>query len=299
MEIRNAKEMEDKGKTILLYGESGVGKTSGIGTLEGKTLLIDIESGSTVLRGKDIDVVSVPQNLSGLKGIFEELTLNDGCGYDNVCLDSATELQAFMLINLGSKSKDGAPTLNDYGVCTAKMRDYMRKLRDLREHGVNVVCTALEMYLEIEHNEDTVRTKAFPMMMKKLAPEVCGMFDVVGRLCVSNKADHEGERYLLLDGNDDFMAKNRYGGARFVEGCDLAAFIKACDDPPAPSRPKKAKTDMPGIDKVVKAIAGAKSLGVVTKALKAAAKYEWTDEEKTSIEAAAEECRAELKKAKE
>lgn len=226
MNIRNAKDMEKVGSTVLIYGESGMGKTTALGTLQGKTLIIDIEGGSSVLRGKDVDIVSVPQDLSGLKDLFTELSLNPtALGYKNICLDSATELQSFMLVNLGTISKLGVPSLQDYGTVTFKMREYMRKLRDLREHGINVVVTALEMYLEIEHNEEVTRTKAFPMMMKKLAPEVCGMFDVVTRLCVSSKKDHEGERFLVLDGTDDYMAKNRYGGAPYIHGCDLGAMI--------------------------------------------------------------------------
>ena len=227
MNITNAKDMTNVGATLLLYGESGTGKTSSLGTLRGKTLVIDIEGGSVVLRGKDVDIVSVPSDLAGLKGLFDEITLNaSSMGYANICLDSATELQSFMLVALGKKQTSGTPSLNDYGVVNFKMREYMRKLRDLRDLGINVVVTALEMPVELEHDEDVTRTKMFPMMSRKLAPEICGLFDVVARLGVSDKEGHKGERYMLLDGDDGTMAKNRYGNAKYWLNADIGAFLE-------------------------------------------------------------------------
>lgn len=226
MVINNTKDLSKTGATILLYGESGVGKTTALGTLRGKTLLIDIEGGSTVLRGKDIDVVSIPSTLDGLKGVVDELTVGDvASAYDNIALDSATELQTFMLVAMGKDSKSGAPSLNDYGVVSFKMREYLRKFRNLRDKGVNVIVMALEMPIELEQGEDVVRTKMFPMVLKKLAPEACGLFDVVGRMRVSSKAGHEGQRYIVLDGNDDMTAKNRYDNAKVWLNADLGAFI--------------------------------------------------------------------------
>jgi phage nucleotide-binding protein len=231
MKVRNARSSDATGATILLYGESGAGKTSCLGTLGGKTLVIDIEGGTVVLRDKDVDIATIPEDLTGLRELFDELTASKPA-YDNICLDSATELEKFMLVCLGRKSSTGTPTLNDYGVATFKMRDYIRRLRDLREHGINIVVTALEMPVELEASEGTTRTRLYPMMSKKLTPEVCGMFDIVGHVEVSRKEGHEGERFIRLDGTDQVVAKNRWGKGTWAAP-DLAKLIAStkCADP--------------------------------------------------------------------
>lgn len=209
MKIIKAKEMEKLGTTVLLYGESGSGKTSSLKTLPGKTLILDIEGGTAVLRGSDVDVVIVPNDLSGLKDVVDELCLQEKPAYQNVCLDSLTELQTCMLVRMAEASKTSAPTLQDYGVVSFKMRDYARRLRDLREKGVNVVVTALQTPLEIEQNEENVKTCMYPLVLKKLAPELCGLFDIVAHMEVSTKTGHVGERFFRLDGDDKVIAKNR------------------------------------------------------------------------------------------
>lgn len=225
MKITKAKDMKKMGVTVLLYGESGSGKTTALKTLPGKTLIIDIEGGTSVLRGSDCDVVSIPNSLDGLKDAMDELCLQEKPDYQNVCLDSLTELQTCMLVRMAEVSKTSSPTLADYGVVSFKMRDYARRLRDLREKGVNVVLTALQTPLEIEHNEDTVKTCLYPLVLKKLAPEICGLFDIVAHMEVSNKAGHIGERFFRLDGDDKVVAKNRLATAKSKPFCD-ADFAK-------------------------------------------------------------------------
>lgn len=228
--ISKTSDISEVGKTILVYGESGTGKSTLLGTLPGKTLVLDVEGGLTVLRGKDVDRVAIPETLENLKAVFDALVSSDDIDYDNICLDSGTELEKFMLIRLAANSKnDGMPSLHDYGVVSFKMRDYMRKLRDLRERGVNVIITCLEMPLELEQDDGVVRTRLYPMLARKLAPEICGLFDVVARLEISQKPGKEGTRYLRMDGSEKLIAKNRYGNGGFAKA-DLSLLFKAIDD---------------------------------------------------------------------
>ena len=218
------------GKTVLVYAESGCGKTTLLGTLPGRTLILDVEGGCTVLRGtkKQIARVAIPETLENLKSIFDALMTSD-IDFDNVCLDSGTELEKFMLIRLAASGKnDGMPSLHDYGVVGFKMRDYARRLRDLRERGVNVIVTALEMPLELEQSDDSIRTRLYPMFGRKLAPEICGLFDVVARLEISTKPGHEGERFLRMDGDETMIAKNRYGTGKFAKA-DLTLLFEGID----------------------------------------------------------------------
>jgi phage nucleotide-binding protein len=240
LSISKTSDISKVGKTMLVYGESGTGKSTLLGTLPGKTLILDVEGGLTVLRDKDVDRVAIPETLENLKAVFDALVSSDNIDYDNICLDSGTELEKFMLIRLAANSKnDGMPSLHDYGVVSFKMRDYMRKLRDLRERGINVIVTCLEMPLELEQDDSTIRTRLYPMLARKLAPEICGLFDIVARLEISAKPGHEGTRFLRMDGNEKMIAKNRYGNGGFA-AADLTVLFKAVDDN-EPAMPTKAK----------------------------------------------------------
>jgi phage nucleotide-binding protein len=220
MKITKAKDIKKAGATIFLFGESGTGKTSALKTLPGKTLIFDIEGGTSVLRGSDVDIVTIPHSLTGFKEAIDEICLMEKLPYDNVCLDSLTEVQTCMLVAMANASKTQSPTLQDYGIVQFKIRDYCRRLRDLREKGVNVVITALQVALEIEQNEDVTRTCLYPLLMKKLSPEVCGLFDVVAHMEVSSKKETLGKRYFRLDGNESVMAKNRLAKVGDLPYCE-------------------------------------------------------------------------------
>lgn len=221
--VQKTTEAAAVGKTILVYGESGAGKSTLLGTLPGRTLVLDVEGGLTVLRKAErVDRIRIPESLENLKEVFAGITggAADPAAFPwaNICLDSASELEKFMLIRLAAVSKnDGMPSLHDYGVTSFRMRDYMRQLRDLRERGLNVIVTCLEMPLELEQSDNSIRTRLYPMLARKLAPEICGLFDIVARLEISQKPGAEGRRFLRMDGNEQIVAKNRYGNGGFAD----------------------------------------------------------------------------------
>ena len=60
-EIKSTKDvLTNNGIKVLIFANSGFGKTSTLGTLEGKTLLLNVENGTLVLKDKDIDVINIP-----------------------------------------------------------------------------------------------------------------------------------------------------------------------------------------------------------------------------------------------
>lgn len=209
MNIGKTNEQARKGITMLVYGDSGTGKTTLLGTIaDPNTLIIDVEGGLSVLRDKTFDTVRVSEDLANLKEVFDHL--QNGLKHTTICLDSATELEAFMIAQLSKIKNREKPTLDEYGAAAYKMRQYMRVLRDLRDKGVNVVITALETPMDLEQGSGVTRTKMYPLMMKKLAPEVAGLFDIVARMKVSVKEGSKGTRFLLLDGTENELAKTRY-----------------------------------------------------------------------------------------
>lgn len=227
--------LANSGLSAIIYGESGIGKTHFCGTLPGKTLIIAAEANGikTLMRSQNIDNIEV-ENLpepgknqadttAKYDKFFENLLLKD-LPYDNVVLDSATELANQLMINKTDLTKNGgAPGQHTYLEVQWAMRRYLRTLRDLATlRNKNVIITALESELILAQTLDAASSKTHPALTgKKLSPEAEGLFDIVGRV----EKLPNGTRYIRLEGNETCVAKDRFGrkacvfdGATFVAG---------------------------------------------------------------------------------
>jgi phage nucleotide-binding protein len=228
--------LANSGLSAIIYGESGIGKTHFCGTLPGKTLIIAAEANGikTLERSqniKNIDVENLPppgktqaETTAAYDRFFESLLLQS-LEYDNIVLDSASELANQLMINKTDLTKNGgAPGQHTYLEVQWAMRRYLRTLRDLAVmQNKNVIITALESELMLSQQSDgSATSKTHPALTgKKLSPEAEGLFDVVGR--VEKLSD--GTRYIRLEGNETCVAKDRFGrkacifdGATFVAG---------------------------------------------------------------------------------
>ena len=228
--------LANSGLSAIIYGESGIGKTHFCGTLPGKTLIIAAEANGikTLMRSQNInniDVENLPapgktqqETTAAYDRFFESLLLQQ-LDYDNIVLDSASELANQLMINKTDLTKNGgAPGQHTYLEVQWAMCRYLRTLRDLAVmQNKNVIITALESELMLSQQSDgSATSKTHPALTgKKLSPEAEGLFDVVGR--VEKLSD--GTRYIRLEGNETCVAKDRFGrkacifdGATFVAG---------------------------------------------------------------------------------
>jgi phage nucleotide-binding protein len=233
--VKLKEALENSGVSAILYGESGIGKTHFCGTLPGTTLIIAAEANGikTLARAENvdnIDVINLPAPAGSIAEtakkydkFFEDLLLKD-LEFNNIVLDSATELANQLMITKTDLSKNGgAPAQHTYLEVQWAMRRYLRILRDLAVmKNKNVIVTALESELMLSQNAYAANSKTHPALTgKKLSPEAEGLFDIVGHM----EKTANGVRYIRLEGNETFVAKDRFGrkacvanGEMFVKG---------------------------------------------------------------------------------
>jgi phage nucleotide-binding protein len=201
----------NRGIAILIYSDPGIGKTTLASTLPaGETLIINTEAGLGPLLGTNHIVFNLSaDNLDKLDELYKYLR-TEKHAFKYVVLDNISELEQLIILGLTKKRGKEFTELREYGDAAFKIREYMHLFRDLIYHGITVQFNAWEQILDIKNNENgLVVTKIFPKLAKKVAPEICGIVDVVAHLEVHEKS---GKRWLRLGPNDQYITKSQFKG---------------------------------------------------------------------------------------
>ena len=203
MNIINAKDIQHQHLTVLIYGTPGMGKTTLLGNLKGHTLIVDVDKGTNVLIGNEnVDVLRLSKGADELRQVINELKVK--CDYDNVCIDSLSELEGSMLSELGRKGRNnGVPELGDYNRTDCFLIDWCREARNI---NANIFFTAWEKYTDLYLPSGEKVTAVRPMLRDKNIERVCGLCDIVGRIEVNRET---GERIVWLEGTSRKIAKDR------------------------------------------------------------------------------------------
>lgn len=212
------------GIKVLVYGDSGHGKTMLAATLP-SPVLISAESGLLSLKRKNIERLFGV----GTAGINYEIPviqihtvedLSDAyswCAraaearqFQSIGLDSISEIAEVVLNNAKRQVKDPRQA---YGELIEKMESLIRAFRDLP--GRNVYIAAK---MEPMKDELTGVVKFGPSMPgAKLGPKLPYYFDEVFRLGVNNDAQGNPYRFLQTQPNLQFVAKDRSGALAPME----------------------------------------------------------------------------------
>lgn len=205
-EPQKAADIEGQNGTYLLYSAPGMGKTSTIKHLPGRTLVLDVDRTSHVLKGcENIDIIYV-DNVNTWE-FWEKLLVhiqkNLKGKYNNIVVDNVSELERCLLSDLGSKGKNkGVPAQGDYQYMQFRIVNSLRWMKGL---GMRVVFTAWETTDLFTDASGQQFNRAYPQINQKILNNVLGLCDVVGRLTINS----EGGRGYILTSSNSVYAKNQ------------------------------------------------------------------------------------------
>lgn len=212
------------GLKILVYGESGAGKTTLCGTLDEKTtLFISAENGLLCLRGKNFLVATV-ENYADVVAVYNAV-LSDAqfAAYTNIVLDSISDIAEKLLVESKAKMKDPRQAFGDV---QEKIIGICRAFRDLP--GRNVIITAKAEYIKDELTGSLIVGPSLPG--QKLGPQLPYLFDEVFYLLVQETTDATGKkehkRWLQTGRDNKYVAKDRSGTLDFWDVADLPALFQ-------------------------------------------------------------------------
>ena len=211
--IKSTKNVAVNGVKLVIYGGSGVGKTS-LAKNVPDSIILSAEQGLLSLQDYDIPYIET-NTLADINDAFK--FLKDDTKYETIFLDSVTEIAEAVL----TKHKDD-PELKDGRQAYMKLAESMgamiRHFRDLK--GKNIVMIAKMKRVEDESSGIVTFT---PWMPGQVLPH--GLPYLVDEV-FAMQIDRKGERFLQTNADRKFPCKDRSGRLEAKEQPDLAAIFK-------------------------------------------------------------------------
>ncbi len=224
----------NRGISFVIYSDPGVGKTTMSATLPaGETLIINTEAGLGPLLGSGhsvFNVIQAKESGEDIEKIMESLycTLRtEEHPWSNVVIDNLSELEQQLILSLTQRRKKESPEFREYGEASYKMKNWVHQFRDLVYKNINVVFNAWESPIDIKNIDGQIVTRTFPMVGKKLAPQLCGLVDVVGHLEVYPKT---GKRWVRFGPHEQYVTKSQFKGLDIGEPNDFPHIISKLKD---------------------------------------------------------------------
>lgn len=229
MKIISAKSFGQDSLKMLVFGQSGHGKTTLCSTSLEPTLIISAESGLLSINGSDCDVIDLATDDNGalvpkekriarLMDAYKFLQTEE-CKqkYRWICLDSLTEIGQNLVEKLQMDFPDRKDALVLWGEYSKSMRGIIKAFRDMSFY--NVVFTALA----IEEKDENGKKSIGIDLNGKISQQLPQFFDEVLFLHVTKNEAGDSVRRLLCNPVDAVpYAKDRSGKLDKFEEPNLA-----------------------------------------------------------------------------
>lgn len=180
--IQPVKSLGNPPIKILIYGRSGVGKTTIAATFPKPTLLLDVKEHGTgsISDVKELDVLPVTE-WSEIEEIFWYL-YSGKHKYKTVVIDTVTQMQDLAVIyckEQEGKKRDDATSKNMWGQAAALMKATLINFRDL---PLDVIFLAQDrVSTEDTSLEDQIITEVGPRLMPSVAGTINAAVSVIGQ----------------------------------------------------------------------------------------------------------------------
>ena len=195
MNIIKPKDLVSKNAKILIYGQSGIGKSYLAGSAE-NAIMLDLEKGSASVKNKDIDVIEVSNAKEFKKAI---VWAREQDKYKTIIIDSLTRYSEMLFLVLKKMYPDKRDGLNLWGDFDVASRSRIEEILSIPK---NIIVTLLE-----EPVNDGGILRKYPMYKaNKFKMMLPSYFDLVSHLVVND----EGKRLMINEPTNDSIGKNRF-----------------------------------------------------------------------------------------
>jgi hypothetical protein len=249
-----------KFKNWMVYGETGVGKTTLASHLP-RNLFISFEvegTESAAVAGSEADEIIVRTREEFIE-VYDYFEYGTGCeDYEWVTMDSASEMEECFWRSQLKTMKDKKP--NTRSLYKPALDDYpwvwnqvKRAIDDFNALPINVLYTAQVMPLGM-YDDDTEEEydQLVPMIGSQkngiLARKVAGMVSLLAYYDVVRLPEDDDEEdalaevhRLYLSKRKDMLAKNRYGWSGYADEPNLAKMVAAADKALTGTKPRRTR----------------------------------------------------------
>jgi energy-coupling factor transporter ATP-binding protein EcfA2 len=215
IQLRSTSGLAANGVKILVYGQSGAGKTTLIKTLP-SPIVLSAEGGLLSIADADLPYLEIG-SIADLHEAYAWLTSEEGQQYKSVALDSISEIGEVVLNHEKKVNKDPRAA---YGAMQEQIADLIRAFRDLPNRHVLFIA-------KLEKTTDEMGRILYAPSMpgNKTGQSLPYFFDEVLALRVEKDAEGITQRALMCDSDGLWQAKDRSGKLGAWEAPDLGEVI--------------------------------------------------------------------------
>lgn len=221
MEMIKATEMKKyQNWSCLIYAEAGIGKSTMVKSLTGRTLLFSIDGMYQVLNGiEHLDILTMDSKQANKElGDFYRYAVKNKDKYDNIVIDNLSTFQKFWLNEQASETTSGMPEMRHYGIIDRVLLDFIASFKKLNK---NLLFFAHEKKVEITRESGGVYTQFQPDIRNLDA--IMGIIPIVGRMVIMKEPEtQQRKRVIVLQPTQSTRAKDQLiGNLQTIEQLEL------------------------------------------------------------------------------